>query len=80
MLNSIKKKLLKKGFSIELDQLPKSKEEFLQAIECYCIKEEVPYEFIERDRPAIISIDRVVYKCQVENKGLPGFVLHFKEI
>lgn len=74
------KKLLKKGFSVELDQLPKNKQQFLDEIERYCIKEKVTYEFIERDRPAIISIDNVVYQCQVENAGRPGFVLHFKEM
>ncbi|WGU97229.1 DUF4318 domain-containing protein [Paenibacillus dendritiformis] len=74
------KKLLKKGFTVELDQLPKNKQAFLDEIERYCIKEKVTYEFIERDRPAIISIDNVVYQCQVENAGRPGFVLHFKEM
>ena len=74
------KKLLKKGFSVELDQLPKNKQQFLDEIERYCIKEKVAYEFIERDRPAIISIDDVVYQCQVENAGRPGFVLHFNEM
>lgn len=80
MLKSFWKKLLKKGFTIGLDQLPKNKQEFLDEIERYCIREKLTYEFIERDRPAIISIDNVVYKCQVENAGRPGFVLHFKEI
>ncbi|MCM3341781.1 DUF4318 domain-containing protein [Paenibacillus sp. MER TA 81-3] len=79
MMKNLWKKLLKKGFTVELDQLPKNKQEFLDEIERYCMKEKVTYEFVKYDRPAVISIDNVVYKCQVENAGRPGFVLHFKE-
>ncbi|MCY9517299.1 DUF4318 domain-containing protein [Paenibacillus apiarius] len=80
MMKNLWKKILKKGFTVGLDQLPKNKQEFLDEIERYCMKEKVAYEFVEYDRPAVISIDNVVYKCQVENAGRPGFVLHFKEI
>lgn len=79
-MKNVWKKLMKKGFSVELDQLPQSKQQFLDEIERYCVQERVNYKFIEYDRPAVVSIDDVVYKCQVENAGRPGFVLHFKEI
>ncbi|MDT8975235.1 DUF4318 domain-containing protein [Paenibacillus sp. chi10] len=79
-MKNVWKKLMKKGFSVELDQLPQSKQQFLDEIERYCVQEKVNYKFIEYDRPAVVSIDDVVYKCQVENAGRPGFVLHFKEI
>ena len=79
-MKNVWKKLMKKGFSVELDQLPQSKQQFLDEIERYCVQEKVNYKFIEYDRPAVISIDDVVYKCQVENAGRPGFVLHFKEV
>lgn len=79
-MKKVWKKLMKKGFSVELDQLPQNKQQFLDEIERYCIQEKVNYKFIEYDRPAVISIDDVVYQCQVENAGRPGFVLHFKEV
>lgn len=79
-MKKVWKKLMKKGFSVELDQLPQSKQQFLDEIERYCVQEKVNYKFIEYDRPAVISIDDVVYQCQVENAGRPGFVLHFKEV
>jgi len=80
MLKSLWEKTMKKGFSVELNQPPKNKQEFLDEIERYCKQEDVTYEFIEYDRPAVISIDQVVYQCQVWNAGRPGFVLRFKEI
>ncbi|MBG9737273.1 hypothetical protein ABD86_21425 [Paenibacillus alvei] len=80
MMKKVWKKLMKKGFSVELDQLPQSKQQFLDEIERYCVQEKVNYKFIEYDRPAVISINDVVYQCQVENAGRPGFVLHFKEV
>jgi Domain of unknown function (DUF4318) len=80
IMKNVWKKLMKKGFSVELDQLPQNKQQFLDEIERYCVQEKVNYKFIEYDRPAVISIDDVVYKCQVENAGRPGFVLHFKEV
>ncbi|KJB85462.1 hypothetical protein AZ66_24510 [Paenibacillus sp. E194] len=80
MMKNVWKKLMKKGFSVELDQLPQSKQQFLDEIERYCVQEKVNYKFIEYDRPAVVSIDDIVYKCQVENAGRPGFVLHFKEV
>ncbi|NOJ70330.1 DUF4318 domain-containing protein [Paenibacillus alvei] len=80
MMKKVWKKLMKKGFSVELDQLPQNKQQFLDEIERYCVQEKVNYKFIEYDRPAVISIDDVVYQCQVENAGRPGFVLHFKEV
>ncbi|MCY9581725.1 DUF4318 domain-containing protein [Paenibacillus alvei] len=79
-MKKVWKKLMKKGFSVELDQLPQSKQQFLDEIERYCVQEKVNYKFIEYDRPAVISINDVVYQCQVENAGRPGFVLHFKEV
>ncbi|SYX85586.1 DUF4318 domain-containing protein [Paenibacillus alvei] len=79
-MKNVWKKLMKKGFSVELDQLPQNKQQFLDEIERYCVQKKVNYKFIEYDRPAVISIDDVVYKCQVENAGRPGFVLHFKEV
>lgn len=79
-MKNVWKKLMMKGFSVELDQLPQSKQQFLDEIERYCVQEKVNYKFIEYDRPAVVSIDDVVYKCQVENAGRPGFVLHFKEV
>ncbi|WP_082061699.1 DUF4318 domain-containing protein [Paenibacillus sp. E194] len=79
-MKNVWKKLMKKGFSVELDQLPQSKQQFLDEIERYCVQEKVNYKFIEYDRPAVVSIDDIVYKCQVENAGRPGFVLHFKEV
>ncbi|EPY12550.1 DUF4318 domain-containing protein [Paenibacillus alvei] len=79
-MKNVWKKLMKKGFSVELDQLPQNKQQFLDEIERYCVQEKVNYKFIEYDRPAVVSIDDVVYKCQVENAGRPGFVLHFKEV
>ncbi|EJW16555.1 DUF4318 domain-containing protein [Paenibacillus alvei] len=79
-MKKVWKKLMKKGFSVELDQLPQNKQQFLDEIERYCVQEKVNYKFIEYDRPAVISIDDVVYQCQVENAGRPGFVLHFKEV
>ncbi|WP_268623796.1 DUF4318 domain-containing protein [Paenibacillus alvei] len=79
-MKNVWKKLMEKGFSVELDQLPQSKQQFLDEIERYCVQEKVNYKFIEYDRPAVVSIDDVVYKCHVENAGRPGFVLHFKEV
>ncbi|NEZ42563.1 DUF4318 domain-containing protein [Paenibacillus alvei] len=79
-MKKVWKKLMKKGFSVELDQLPQNMQQFLDEIERYCVQEKVNYKFIEYDRPAVISIDDVVYQCQVENAGRPGFVLHFKEV
>lgn len=79
-MKKVWKKLMKKGFSVELDQLPQSKQQFLDEIERYCKQEKVNYKFIAYDRPAVISIDDVVYQCQVENAGRPGFILHFKEV
>lgn len=79
-MKNVWKKLMKKGFSVELDQLPQSKQQFLDEIERYCVQEKVNYKFIEYDRPAVVSIDDVVYKCHVESAGRPGFVLHFKEV
>ncbi|MFD0617189.1 DUF4318 domain-containing protein [Paenibacillus sp. GCM10027629] len=80
MLKSLWDKAMKKGFSVELDHPPKNKQEFLDEIERYCKKENVTYTFIEYNRPAVVTIDQVVYQCQVENAGRAGFVLHFKEI
>jgi len=80
MLKSIWDKAMKKGFSVELDQAPKNKQEFLDEIERYCKREHVTYEFIDYNRPAVIKIDQTIYTCQVLNAGRPGFVLHFKEI
>lgn len=73
-------KLTKKGFTVELDEFPKSEQEYLEEIERYCMKEKVTYTFIERKNPAIISINNVIYKCEGGNSGRPGYVLHFKEI
>ncbi|MGM9987378.1 MAG: DUF4318 domain-containing protein [Bacillaceae bacterium] len=78
-MKSFFKKLMRKGFSIELEGQARDKQSFLDAIENYCIKEGLSYEFIERDRPAIISIDGVVYSCELKNAGRPGLVINFVE-
>lgn len=80
MKQGLLNKLLKKGFSVELEKCPASKEEFLMEIERYCIRENANFAFITRDRPAVISIDGIVYECTLWNAGRPGFVLRFKEI
>ncbi|MCG7410500.1 DUF4318 domain-containing protein [Paenibacillus sp. ACRRX] len=80
MMKDLVKKLLKKGFTVELEKVPANKQEFLDEIERYCKKEQVTYEFVEYTMPAVVSLDNVVYTCDVENAGRIGFVLHFKEI
>lgn len=73
-------KLLKKGFDAGLDEKPSDREEFLIEIEKYCAKEDFKFEFIQRTKPAIISINDVTYKCELVQKGRAGWFLDFKEL
>lgn len=73
-------KLMKKGFDVGLDERPSDREEFLIEIEKYCTKEDFKFEFIQRTKPAIISINDVNYKCELVQKGRAGWFLDFKEL
>lgn len=54
-----------KTLVIDLDEKPKSKEEFFRIIEDKCIANGDTLEYIERDIPAIVKINEVVYKVEI---------------
>lgn len=54
-----------KTLVIDLDEKPKSKEEFFRIIENKCIENGDTLEYIERDIPAIVKINGVLYKIEI---------------
>ena len=54
-----------KTLVIDLDEKPKSKEEFFKIIEDKCIEKGDTLEYIERDIPAIVRINEVLYKVEL---------------
>ena len=54
-----------KTLVIDLDEKPKSKEEFFKIIEDKCIAKGDTLEYIERDTPAIVRINEVLYKVEI---------------
>ena len=54
-----------KTLVIDLDEKPKSKEEFFKIIEDKCIAKGDILEYIERDIPAIVRINEVLYKVEL---------------
>ncbi|MGL5353791.1 MAG: DUF4318 domain-containing protein [Clostridium sp.] len=50
---------------VDLNELPKGKLEFLSAVENYCIKEKIEYEFIEKEFPGTIKMNNVIYDVGV---------------
>ena len=58
---------------VDLDDCPKGTEAFCIEIERYCIKNHIDYQFIERDKPAIILMNGV--KHRVELGVYYGYVL-----
>lgn len=58
---SIKQKTL----IVDLEEKPKSKEEFFRVLENKCILNDDSLEYIERDIPAIIKINGILYKVEL---------------
>lgn len=73
-------KLMKKGFDVQLGERPIGTEAFIDEIEKYCVKEKLKFEFIEKNKPVIIVIDDITYKCELRHIGRGGWSLIFKEI
>lgn len=54
-----------KTLVMDLDEKPKSKEEFFRLIEEKCIVNGDILEYIERDIPAIVKINKILYKIEI---------------
>lgn len=75
--------MLKRGFFIELDDIPKSDEDMCISIAKYCGDNNLNFEFVKRTSPIISMIDG--HKYEIIKKLLPGkfincWVLSCKEI
>lgn len=54
--------MFKKGFLIELDDIPKNDEDICMSIAKYCGKNNLSFEFIKRTSPVIAIIDGNKYE------------------
>ncbi len=74
---------------VDLDDCPKGTEAFCIEIERYCIKNHIDYQFVERDKPAIILMNGVKHRVElgvhrvelgVYYGYVPGWFLKFTEL
>lgn len=56
---------MKKQLVVDLDDKPKNFDEFIQCIERYLIKNGHEYEFLVKDKPAIVLIDKKKHECSL---------------
>lgn len=74
---------MKKALVVDLEAKPKNFEEFIKSIESYLSKNKYEYEFILKDKPAIVMINKKKYECNlISITHLMGvsWSLKFKEI
>lgn len=86
-VNKIAKQLNKggKGYAlvVDLNEKPRTKEEFYEAIEAYCKKNHIVLEYVERDMPAIVKLNGQLNKVELNyyyTFGGPIYTLDFKTI
>lgn len=67
---------------VDLDDCPKGTEAFCIEIERYCIKNHIDYQFIERDKPAIVLMNGIKHRVElgVYYGYVPGWFLKFTEL
>ena len=56
---------MKKQLMVDLNDKPENMEKFLQCIEDYLIKNGYEYEFIRKDKPAVVMFDQKKHECDL---------------
>ncbi|BDU86877.1 DUF4318 domain-containing protein [Clostridium perfringens] len=75
--------MLKKGFLIDLDIIPKTDTDICLEVAKYCAKNNLSFEFIKRTSPVVATIEGIKYKItKIFHNGmfLNCWVLSCKEV
>lgn len=65
---------------IDLDEKPGTKEEFFSVLEEYCIRNHMVLEYVKRDIPAVVKLDGILHKIDLNNYYTYGGAVYTMDI
>lgn len=65
---------------IDLNEKPGTKEEFFAVLEDYCVKNRLDMEYIERDIPALVKLDGIPHKVDLNSYYTYGGAIYTMDI
>ena len=65
---------------IDLNEKPRTKEEFFAVLEEYCVKNRLDLEYVERDIPAFVKLDGIPHKVDLNSYYTYGGAVYTMDI